>query len=96
MTTVPQTSTAAAATATTTGTTKPANSPYNSLNEGDFLKLLTSQLANQDPTNPVDNTQMLAQLAQFSSLSAQNQTNTDLTTISGQISKATGIGGIPA
>ncbi len=95
MTTVPQTSTAAA-TATTTGTAKPANSAFKSLNEGDFLKLLTTQLANQDPTNPVDNTQMLAQLAQFSSLSAQNQTNTDLTTISGQISKATGIGGIPA
>jgi flagellar basal-body rod modification protein FlgD len=66
-------------------------SPYNNLNETDFLKLLTTQLANQDPTNPVDNTQMLAQLAQFSTLSAQNQTNANLTTISDQISKLTGI-----
>lgn len=63
---------------------------YNKLGEADFLKLLTTQLANQDPTHPVDNTQMLAQLAQFSSLSAQNQTNTELTTISGQIASATG------
>jgi flagellar basal-body rod modification protein FlgD len=101
MTTVTQSTTATGSTTSTagstaTGTASPANSAYNSLNEGDFLKLLTTQLANQDPTNPVDNTQMLAQLAQFSSLSAQNQTNTNLTTISGQITKATGIGGIAA
>ena len=78
----------------TTATTAAAASPitaYNKLGEADFLKLLTTQLANQDPTQPVDNTQMLAQLAQFSSLSAQNQTNTQLTTISDQIAKATGV-----
>ncbi|WP_353226594.1 flagellar hook capping FlgD N-terminal domain-containing protein [Novosphingobium sp.] len=82
------TATSAAATASTAGKVA---SPYNNLNETDFLKLLTTQLANQDPTNPVDNTQMLAQLAQFSTLSAQNQTNTNLTTISDQISKLTGV-----
>jgi flagellar basal-body rod modification protein FlgD len=36
----------------------------------DFLQLLTTQLANQDPLNPVDDTQSIAQLAQFSSLQA--------------------------
>lgn len=33
-----------------------------------FLQLLTTQLKNQDPSNPVDNEAFVAQLAQFSSL----------------------------
>jgi flagellar basal-body rod modification protein FlgD len=69
-------------------------SAYNNLTEGDFMTLLTTQLANQDPTNPVDDTQMLAQLAQFSTLAAADTTNTDLSTISGQISTATGAPGL--
>lgn len=89
------TSVSAANSATSTPQTGTLNA-YNNLNEGDFMKLLTTQLANQDPTNPVDNTQMLAQLAQFSTLSAANQTNADLSTISGQIAKATGTKGIAA
>ena len=75
-------------------TTSSLPSAYNNLNEGDFMKLLTTQLANQDPTAPVDNTQMLAQLAQFSTLAAATTTNTDLGTISGQISSVTGTSGI--
>ena len=34
----------------------------------EFLQLLTEQLKYQDPTNPMDNSQMLAQEAQFSTL----------------------------
>ncbi|WP_326832532.1 flagellar hook capping FlgD N-terminal domain-containing protein [Alicyclobacillus mali (ex Roth et al. 2021)] len=45
----------------------------NSLNENDFMQLLVTQLQNQDPLNPVDNTQMLAQLAQFSALEEMTQ-----------------------
>jgi septal ring-binding cell division protein DamX len=33
-----------------------------------FLKLLVSQIQNQDPLNPADSTQFVAQLAQFSEL----------------------------
>jgi flagellar basal-body rod modification protein FlgD len=33
-----------------------------------FLKLLTTQMQNQDPTNPMKNEEFVAQLAQFSSL----------------------------
>jgi flagellar basal-body rod modification protein FlgD len=35
-----------------------------------FLKLLTAQLQNQDPLHPMDQTQSVAQLAQFSALQA--------------------------
>jgi flagellar basal-body rod modification protein FlgD len=38
------------------------------LGQDAFLKLLTTQLANQDPLEPQDNGEFLAQLAQFSSL----------------------------
>lgn len=36
-----------------------------------FLKLLTTELQNQDPQKPMDDTQSVAQLAQFSALQAQ-------------------------
>jgi flagellar basal-body rod modification protein FlgD len=41
---------------------------YSDLGQADFLRLLTTQLQTQDPTDPVDNKEMLAQMAQFSSV----------------------------
>ena len=43
-----------------------------SLGESDFLKLLTTQMSNQDPKNPISDTSQIAQLAQFSSLQSMN------------------------
>ena len=43
------------------------------LGRDSFLQLLTTQLAHQDPTAPQDNGEMIAQLAQFSSLEALTQ-----------------------
>ena len=36
------------------------------------LSLLVMEMQNQDPLNPVDNTEMVAQLAQFASLEQMN------------------------
>ena len=45
----------------------------DSLSVSDFFDLMIAQLTNQDFMNPVDDTQYLAQLAQFSSLQAMNE-----------------------
>jgi len=47
-----------------------------------FLTLLTAQMRYQDPFEPMDNSQMVAQMAQFSSLSAQTESNSLLGDIS--------------
>ncbi len=51
-------------------TAPPASQLGAQLGEDSFLKLLTTQLQNQDPLHPMDDTQSVAQLAQFSSLQA--------------------------
>ena len=52
-----------------------ANPPANTsgstgalANESTFLQLLVAQIKNQDPTQPMDSTAFLSQLAQFSQL----------------------------
>ena len=64
-------------TGTTTTTPKSAAQTAN-LDYNSFLKLLLQQMKSQDPTHPVDQTQMLAQLAQFSAVGQSIQTNTKL------------------
>ena len=59
------------------------------MGQSDFLRLMTAQLSQQDPFNPVDNQQMVAQMAQFSSLAGVNDTNTALAKISEQLTAQT-------
>ncbi|HJX64003.1 MAG TPA: flagellar hook assembly protein FlgD [Polyangia bacterium] len=48
------------------------------LGKNEFLKILTAQLANQDPTKPMDSNAFVAQLAQFSALEQAQNTNDTL------------------
>lgn len=57
--------TAAATTATTASSSKKADQV---LGKDDFLKLMVAQMKNQDPMNPADDKDNIAQMAQFSSL----------------------------
>lgn len=49
--------------------------PNNDLDKDAFLRLLTTQLANQDPLNPMEDREFIAQLAQFSSLEQMQNLN---------------------
>ncbi len=49
-----------------------------------FLKLLVTQLQNQDPLNPVDNAQMTSQMAQISTVSGIEKLNTTVQGLNGQ------------
>jgi flagellar basal-body rod modification protein FlgD len=49
----------------------------------EFLKLLVTQLRNQDPMNPVENQEFVAQLATFSSLEQLIAINKAVTQLAG-------------
>ncbi|OBV10935.1 flagellar hook assembly protein FlgD [Erythrobacter dokdonensis] len=57
------------------------------LDQGDFLRLLTTQLTFQDPLEPADNKDMLAQMAQFSSLAATTESSATLEAISAKLDR---------
>ncbi|MBI5599102.1 MAG: flagellar hook assembly protein FlgD [Deltaproteobacteria bacterium] len=57
-----------------------ANPTAKSLGKEDFLKLLVTQLKNQNPLEPLDNAEFIAQLAQFSTLEGITNMGTNLKT----------------
>lgn len=71
-----------AATSNTTAVPQTASSATsgtnNTLDYNNFLELLVAQLKNQDPTNPSDPTAFVSQLASFSSVEQQVNTNSKL------------------
>jgi flagellar basal-body rod modification protein FlgD len=56
-------------------------------NENTFLQLFIAQLKNQDPLNPQDGTQFVAQLAQFSNLEQTIQMRSDIGAIRTSVDK---------
>jgi flagellar basal-body rod modification protein FlgD len=66
------------------------------LGQDAFLKLLTTQLANQDPLQPQDNGEFLAQLAQFSSLEKLTSIETSMKQLSEAFAKLAGIPTTPS
>jgi flagellar basal-body rod modification protein FlgD len=63
------------------GTAAAAGNPSAKISIEDFLRILTTQLNYQDPLKPMDNTEFVAQLAQFTSLQENQQTNDKLDTL---------------
>ena len=59
-----------------------------SLGQNAFLQLLVTQLQNQDPLQPQDPTQFVAELAQFSSLNMLSTINTSVQALPTQIGAA--------
>jgi flagellar basal-body rod modification protein FlgD len=66
-------------------TTTEKKSGFGALGAEDFIKLLTAQLTQQDPTDPVDNKEMVVQMAQFSSLSTAAESGETLKGIAGKL-----------
>jgi flagellar basal-body rod modification protein FlgD len=61
-----------------TAATDTSTNPSSTLNQTDFLQLLVAQIQYQDPMNPQSDTDMAAQLAQFSSLQQTTQSSSSL------------------
>jgi len=55
------------------------------LGQNEYLKLMTTQLANQDPFAPMDNGEFLAQIAQFGTVSGVNDLVTESKSLSSNL-----------
>jgi flagellar basal-body rod modification protein FlgD len=62
----------------TTSTSATSTASASSLDYSAFLKLFIAQLKNQDPTQPMDSSQFVAQLATFSQVEQAYSTNSKL------------------
>ncbi|KXB30489.1 flagellar biosynthesis protein FlgD [Dechloromonas denitrificans] len=79
MSTVSSTSSNADVIAALNGTNSKSSTNKAQDLQNSFLTMLTTQLQNQDPLNPMDNAQMTSQLAQISTLEGIQGLNTTLT-----------------
>jgi flagellar basal-body rod modification protein FlgD len=64
----------------TSGSGSSVNS-YNNLDPEDFLKMLLAELQNQDPTSPVDSTEILQQVSQIKAIESNQKLSDTLTSL---------------
>ncbi|MCR4430509.1 MAG: flagellar hook capping protein [Tepidanaerobacteraceae bacterium] len=69
-------------TAASSASSTSGNKGSSSLGRDEFLKLLTTELKYQNPLDPMDSTEYIAQLAQFSSLEQMQNLNTQMASLS--------------
>jgi flagellar basal-body rod modification protein FlgD len=60
------------------GTTSTSTAKSTTMGQDEFLKMFMAQMKNQDPLNPMQGSDMAAQLAQFSSVEQLTKVNTNL------------------
>ena len=60
------------------GTTR---TPVQTLGQDDFLKLLVAQMSQQDPMNPMKDSEFIAQMAQFSALEQSKAMQQDMSSL---------------
>ena len=72
---------AANAVAPSSNTRATSKTGFGALGAADFIKLMTAQMRQQDPFKPLDNKDMLAQMAQFTTLSQTNDVSTGIRTM---------------
>jgi flagellar basal-body rod modification protein FlgD len=77
--------TIASISSTTQTPASPEKTGFAALGQQDFFRLLTVQMQMQDPFDPVDNKEMLAQMAQFSSLAGISTMGDTLSAISSKL-----------
>jgi len=58
------------------------------LTQADFFALLTKELANQDPTKPVDNNEMISQMTSFSTTDGVQQLNDQFTSFASSMTSS--------
>ncbi|MDR6582072.1 flagellar biosynthesis protein FlgD [Herbaspirillum sp. BH-1] len=72
----------------TTNTSSSLNDNSPDAIQNRFLTLLIAQMKNQDPSNPMDNSQLTTQMAQLSTVSGISQLNDSLSTLMGNLSSS--------
>ena len=60
----------------------------DTLGQSDFLKLMTTQLQNQDPFAPMENAEFIAQMAQFSTVTGITDMGSELKGIAEQLANS--------
>lgn len=68
-----------------------ARKPQSTLGKDEFFKILITQMTNQDPTQPLNDKDMIAQMAQFSSVEQLVNISNVLTSMQQSIGQASGL-----
>lgn len=85
-------STASSTSTTSTTATSNATNSISDVSVSTFIKLLCTELSNQDPTEPTSNAEILNQVSQITAISSNNKLSTTLSDLSGNENVATACG----